>query len=199
MANNNQKADYAGRMYSVGLLSGVMAAGLAAGSEILQFRNVEATETARKLRVLSVVLSAATDATGFTAGAAQFDLIKATAWSAAGTGGATATLTGNNAKYRVSQNTCNLGASGEIRVASTAALTAGTKTLDAQGLVALAGAAGAAGSQIIVPTDFLPNTLQPDGEPLVIGHQEGFAIRATVPATGTWKFAVTVVWGELSQ
>lgn len=194
-----QKNDYQGRVYGVGLVSGVMAAGLAANSEIFQFRNVEATETARKLRVLSVVLSAATDATGFTAGAASFDLLKATGWSGAGTGGATATLSGNNAKYRVAQNSSLLGASGEIRVATTAALGAGTKTLDAQGLAALAGSGGAAGAAIIVPSDFMALNQFPDSEPLVLGHQEGFVIRANVPATGTWKFAVTVIWGELSQ
>lgn len=192
-----QKNPYQGRIYGVSAVSGVMAAGLAANAEILQFRVVDATEL-RKFRVLSVLFSAAVDATGFTAGAATFDLVPARAWTAAGTGGGTATLTGNNAKFRTAQNTNILGVSGEIRIATTAALTAGTKTLDAQGVSSLCGGAGAAGTQIVVPTDFLQEAFQTDGEPLIVSHQEGFVLRANVPAAGTWKWTASILWGELS-
>jgi hypothetical protein len=198
VANKHQKADYAGRVFGVAAVSGAMAAGLAANAEILQFRVVDATEL-RKIRILSVLFSAAVDGTAFTAGAATFDLVPARGWTGAGTGGGTATLTGNNGKYRVAQNQNNLGVSGEIRIATTAALGAGTKTLDAQGIAALAGGASLAGTQIIVPSDFLANALQPDGEPLIVGHQEGFVVRANVPAVGTWKWTATITWAELSQ
>jgi hypothetical protein len=193
-----QKNAYQGRVFGVSAISGVMAAGLAANSEIIQFRFVDAAEL-RKLRILSVLFSAAVDGTAFTAGAATFDLVPARGFTAAGTGGGTATLTGNNGKFRTAQNQNLLGVSGEIRVATTAALTAGTKTLDAQGIASLAGGASAAGTQIIVPTDLLQEASQADGEPLILSHNEGFVVRATVPATGTWKFAAGILWAELSQ
>ena len=34
--------------------------------------------------------------------------------------------------------------------------------------------------------------------PLVLAQNEGFVIRATVPATGTWQFGCTVTWTELT-
>jgi hypothetical protein len=184
-----------GRIYAFNAASGVMAAGLAANSEILQVRHVDATEL-RRLRVLAILLSASVDATGFTAGAGLFDVVPARAWTAAGTGGGTLTLTGNNGKLRTTSNTNILGVSGEIRVATTAALTAGTKTLDAQGIAGIAAPCGAAGTQIIAPVDLLKEGLMPDGDPLFIGHQEGFVIRASVPAVGTWKFAATIYVSE---
>lgn len=191
------KTPYQGKVYGVSLVSGVMAAALGAGSEIYQLRVVD-TPNLRKFRVLSVLFSAAVDATGFTAGAASFDLVPARAFTAAGTGGATATLTGDNGKFRTSQNTNILGVAGEIRIATTAALTAGTKTLDANAIAGLVGAGGAAGTPILYPTDFLQAAVTADGEPLILSHNEGFAIRATVPATGTWKFNVAVLWAEYS-
>lgn len=197
MSLHYQKNPYQGRVFGVSAISGIMAAGLAANSEILQFRVVDATEL-RKFRVLSVLFSAAVDTTGFTAGAATFDIVPARAWTAAGTGGATPTLTGNNGAFRTGQNPNILGVSGQIRVATTAALGAGTKTLDAQGVSCLAGGASAAGTQIIVPTDLLQEAFQPDGEPLIVSHNEGFVVRASVPATGTWKFAASILWAELS-
>lgn len=189
-------AAYAGRVFSVHAASGIMAAGLAAASEILQFRVVDATEQ-RKFRLLSVLLSVANDGTAFTAGSAQFDLVAATAWSAAGTGGATLTLTGNNAKNRRSQNQNILGVAGEIRVATTAALTAGTKTLDAQGLAGFnVGVQAVAGQQILLPSDFLQAATTTEGDMYEFTHQQGFAIRATVPATGTWRYSANIVWAE---
>lgn len=187
-----------GRIYRFNAVSGIMAAGLSANSEIFQLRHVDATNL-RMLRVLSVRLSAATDTTGFTAAAATFDLVPARTWTAAGTGGGTLTLTGNNGKGRTSQNTNILGVSGEIRVATTAALGAGTKTLESQGQSGAAGPAGAAGTVILPPTELLQGAMLPNGDCLCIGHQEGFVIRASVPATGTWKFNVAVTLSEATN
>jgi hypothetical protein len=182
---------YGGKVFGINLASGIMAAGLAANAEIVQCRFVDATEL-RKLRVLSVLFSAATDTTGFTAGAGQFDLVPARAWTADGSGGAAATLTGNNGKFRTSQNQMILSA-GAVRAASTAALVAGTKTLDAQGIAGLTAGCGAAGTPILYPMDFLQGGLTAEGEPLIISHQEGFVVRASVPATGTWKFNCSIL------
>lgn len=197
----NPKAPYAGRVWGVALKSGIMAAGLAANSEIFQFRNVDATNL-RTVRVLAAVLSAVTDTTGFTAGAGFFDLVPARAWTVDGSGGAAATLTTNNGKLRTANQggASTLGVAGAVRIATTAALVAGTKTLDAQGVAAVAGAFTAtAGSSILAPSNLLTMGVNLDNEPLVLGHNEGFVIRADVPVVGTWKFAVHVLFAELPQ
>lgn len=193
------KVPYQGRVFGYNLASGIMAAGLAANSEIVQFRIVDATEL-RKFRVLSVLFSAAVDTVGFTAGAAQFDLVPARAWTVDGSGGAAATLTTNNGKMRTAQNNSVFAVSGSLRAATIAALVAGTKTLDAQGIAGYAaGASAVAGSPILYPSDFMQAATTFEGEPLVLSHQEGFVIRANVPAVGTWKFNCSILLAELSQ
>lgn len=195
----NPKSPYAGRIVAVGLKSGVMAAGLAANAEIFQFRHLDATSL-RTLRILAVNLSVASDTVGFTAGAGHFDLVPARAWTVDGSGGATATLTTNNGKFRTANTASDLHSADSIRAATTAALTAGTKTLDAQGVAALAAAfPAAAGSLIVQRENLLTMGVNLDNEPLVLANQEGFVIRADVPAVGTWKFAVDVIFADLSQ
>src|ERR1041385_8443778 len=115
--------------YSVSMVSGVMAAGLAAGSDIYQFRWTDAT---RLCSVVEIALEGIYQLTAFTAGAGLFRVGIARTWTAPGTGGNTAVLTGNNNKLRTSMGTSLLG---EIRCASTAALGTGTKTYDSQDIV----------------------------------------------------------------
>jgi hypothetical protein len=33
--------------------------------------------------------------------------------------------------------------------------------------------------------------------PLILATNEGFVVEATIPATGTWQFALTLEWAEL--
>ena len=66
----------------------------------------------------------------------QIDVIKSTAWTAAGTGGTAVTLSAGN-KMRTSMGS-SLVASGDMRIATTAALGAGTKTLESNSMCALA-------------------------------------------------------------
>jgi hypothetical protein len=170
-----------------------MAAGLAANSEILQFRWSDAT---RLCVVTSVIFDGLSgSATAFAAGFGKIDMMVARSWTADGSGGTAATITGNNQKQRTSMGSTLLGAS---RIASTAALTAGTKTLDAQAVGQYSAAFGTATSTQWVPTFDLFH-IDPGGEsPLVLAQNEGFVVRATVPATGTWQFGVTVCWTEVT-
>lgn len=176
--------------YEVAMVSGTMAAGLGAGSEIWQFRWTDASTVAL---IRSVRLWAG-GITAFTAGFASFRLSFATSFTVAGTGGNTATLTGRNGKLRTSMSTTALS---EIRCASTAALTAGTKTLDAQSLRIVGGSTTAtAGTVILPPTELLNSSAGDPDHPIVLATNEGLAIICTVPATGTWTFGVDVDWVE---
>jgi hypothetical protein len=179
--------------YRIAQISGTMAAGLAANSEIFQFRWADAT---RLCVVTSVVFDGLSgSATAFAAGFGRIDMTVARSWTADGSGGTAATLTGNNGKQRTSMGTTLLGAS---RIASTAALTAGTKTLDTQAVGQYSAAFGTGTSVQWIPQVDLFHA-DPGGEsPLILAQNEGFVVRATVPATGTWQFGVTVVWTELT-
>lgn len=179
--------------YRKSLLSGTMAAGLAANAEVFQFRWSDAT---RLCAVQSVTLDGLSgSATAFAAGFGKVDLVPARAWTADGSGGTAGTITGNNGKLRTSFGTTLLGA---VRISSTAALTAGTKTLDTDPIGQISLSFGTAVSvQYAGPTVLFGYDVS-GMHPLVLAQNEGFVIRATVPATGTWQFGVTVHWTEVT-
>lgn len=179
--------------YRLSMISGTMAAGLAANAEVWQFRWSDAT---RLCVVTKVVIDGISNtATAFTAGVGNMQLYVARSWTADGSGGTAATLTGNNAKMRTDMGATLLGSA---RISSTAALTAGTKTLDtnASGQMSLSFPAVAATQIENRISLFEPN---PGMEsPFILGQNEGLVIRATVPATGTWSFGVTINWTEVT-
>ena len=184
--------------YRISMLSGTMAAGLAAASEIFQARWTQNPN-------LAIIWGVALDgmsgsATAFAAGFASFSLTIARVWTADGSGGTAATLTGNNQKLRTSMATTSMGT---IRCATTAALGAGTKTLDAQaaGLLSFCMAT-------TISVNYLSNiglygsmSLEDGGNPapIVLAQNEGVVVRATVPATGTWQFGVSMAWSEVAS
>jgi len=180
--------------YEVNLQSSTMAAGLASGSDIFQFR----TNVAGKLFLVHrVSIWAVNQSTVFTGGGTfVFNMLQVRSWSANGSGGVAATLTGGNAKLRQSGQVPLLSASGSgLRIADTAALTAGTRTVDAQGMRSIGGSVSAtAFAPIVFPTVDLFND---DGRyPLCLEQNTGFVVQATVPAAGTWSFGVSVRWEE---
>lgn len=180
--------------YAVSQVSGTVGAGLAANSEIYQFRWTDAT---RLCVIHEVTLDGvAGSATAFTAGFANITVTIARSWSAAGSGGAAAGLTGNNQKLRTSMGTALLG---ESRCATTAALGAGTKTLDAAPVGQIGFAVGTTASVSYLGQVFLFNGNPLRGHPIVLVQNEGIAVRATVPATGTWQFGITVRWSEVNS
>ena len=179
--------------YSLSMLSGTMAAGLVANSEIYQFRWTDATRLAV---VHSIILDGISgSATAFAAGFGAVTVTPARSFTAAGTGGTAATITGNNQKLRTSMGTTLLG---EARCASTTALGAGTKTLDSQAIGQYSLAIGTTASVQISPQVILFDWKTLGEHPLILAQNEGFAIRATVPATGTWQFGITVRWSEVT-
>jgi hypothetical protein len=177
--------------YGLNLISGVMGAGLAAASEVFQFRWTDPVNLAciKQVQVWAGGIAA------FTAGVCSLELVHARAWTGDGSGGTAANLGSNSGKLRTAHGSSLVGAA---RISSTAALTAGTKTLDNQGIVSVGGSTTAtAGTPLIPPTAML----QPYAAfyPLIFAQNEGFVLRATVPATGTWTFGVSVLWDELKN
>jgi hypothetical protein len=185
--------------YAWGGFTGILPAALGANSEIFQFRWSDATRFAviRKVRISAVVST-----TFFAAGVPmQVDLIKSTGWTVAGTGG-TAPAIAATLKRRTSMGS-SLMAAGDMRIATTAALGAGTKTLEANALSSLAAAGPITASlngEIIAPGTILWQAEVGDGEhPLVLSQNEGFSVRSVaVPATGTWTAAINVDWAEVT-
>jgi hypothetical protein len=184
--------------YRISMLSGTMAAGLAAAAEIFQARWTQASNLAIIWGVSLDGLSGS--ATVFTAGFAAISLTVARAWSGDGSGGSAATLTGNNQKLRTSMATTSMSA---IRISSTAALGVGTKTLDGQALGQTSFCIATAASVIyqnmlgLYGASSLENGGNP--APIVLAQNEGVVVRATVPATGTWQFGITMAWSEVAS
>jgi len=186
--------------FSVGLSSGIMAAALGANSEIVQFRWSDAFRFAviRKIR-----FDACVSTTFFAAGVPlQFDMLKANAWTAAGSGGNRITPAAL-LKKRTSHSTTLMAAS-DVGCASTAALTAGTKTLEGtpmQAIVAPGPITLSLNGQIVEPGTIFWQAEVGDGEhPLVLHQNEGFVIRAVaVPITGTWSFRCQIDWAEVDS
>ena len=187
-----------GGAYSIGSLSGIMAAGLAAASPVVCFRWAP-TDNKTLALVRRVRFTAGNLGTAFTAGGIQINMFVARAFTVIDTGGAALTTSGNNAKRRSSFPPSQLTA-GQIVVSATAALTAGTRTKDANPCGAIGTSIAATAGNIVVP---MPGLLFDNGEagkyPLVLAPQEGFCIEATVPATGTWTFAWDMDWDEVES
>lgn len=184
-----------GGSFSLGQVSGTMAAGLAGNSEIFHFRWTSASANAVVRSVKFCVVCAGT---AFAVGIPTFTLTIARSWSADGTGGTAVALGGNNNKRRQSFASSQI-ASGNIRVSTTAALTAGTKTLDANPISTIVGGNHTSTAGLLVEAGtFLWGRDTSDEYPVLLAQNEGLVIRASVPATGTWGFAPCVEWAELA-
>lgn len=184
--------------YMVSATSGTIAAGLAGNSEVFQFRWPDATNLAL---VHKVVVNAGGNAAATAAGLFSMRLAVARSWTVAGSGGTRLTMTGNNAKLRTSYGTSLVN---DIGIATTGALTAGTKTLDTQdvGTVAtgiITGAITVAPTFPIFSNSILFDSSENLNHPLIFAQNEGFVIRigAAAPTGLTWHFSVDVMWQEV--
>lgn len=192
-----------GSAFALSIRSSTMAAGLAADAEIFQMRWTHATS---KMLLRTLSMSAwRQSATAFAAGTFNFRSTIARSWSVDGGAGlAVAFSTANTNKKRTDFNLSKFSDTG-VRRSDTAALTAGTKTFDTNDfgiLGAFTGAVAPAAGVEVAPTLIPPNSMlwqrnPADEYPFLFETNEGFAIRATVPATGTWQFCVNVEWAEI--
>lgn len=183
--------------YAASFATGVLPAALAANSEVFQFRWVPANTNLRCL-VRSIRISAAVSTTAFAAGVpVQVEVRVARSWSAAGTGGTGITWGANDGKKRTDFSTTALIA-GDVRIATTAALGTGTKTLDGTAIGTILWQPGTAVTSSGLLELWERNTT--DEYPLLFENNEGFVVRSVaVPATGTWSLAVQVEWAELDS
>jgi hypothetical protein len=185
--------------YALAWESGIMAAGLGGNSEIFQMRWVDAS---RFCLIRSIIFNASRNTTAFATGVASFRLNVARSWSADGGAGAAVVFSTNNTNKRRTDFPLSLFSDTGVRGSQTAALTAGTKTLDTNPIAAMnafisTGATSVPDPYIIPPGAVLWQRNTHDEYPILLEQNEGIVIRATVPATGTWQFSVNVEWAEL--
>jgi hypothetical protein len=200
--------------YRAVLTTGTIAAGMAANGELVQMRWVDATRFCVIQQVS--VLEFRNITTAFAAGPYSFNVIRSTAWSVDGTGGGAVTVTDPQMQLRASAMGASLFSTG-FRLATTAALGAGTKTFDT---LTMGACFGNVGSTPAIAEYFIPkgggvtgtggggvDLIYPDignGEhPIVLtsnggSTSEGISIRATVPGTGTWIASFLVKWCEVT-
>jgi hypothetical protein len=131
----------------------------------------------------------------------QIDTVRASAWTVAGSGGTRPTITTQMKKR--SSMASSLVAVGDIGIATTGALTAGTKVLETTAMAAILASGPITASlngTIVTPGTTLRSAEVAHGEhPFVLAVNEGFVVRAVaVPATGTWTFAVCIDWAEVA-
>lgn len=199
-----------GGAFRLGLQSGIMAASLAANAEIYQFRYVTAASRVALIHGISLsaaVLTLPAISTTVLTGPFQIVGTIARAWTVVGSGGTRAVLTTNNSKLRTSHATSEVNDAG---IASTAALTAGTKNLDGSNFGSVTGnaggvltAVGVVGSAQFIPKcNLMGEFLAGLAFPMVLANNEGFVLRngaSAFPATLTWTFTVEVVWSEVDS
>lgn len=122
------------------------------------------------------------------------ELIKATSWTVSDTGAGSSTPT--PVKARTTYGTSGIG---DLRIAGTAALTAGTRTLDTSPFAGVAfGTGTAVGTTALVPTEIIdPNSYD---HPMIFGQNEGFVLRMSHagPATGTVVVNMELRWSEVA-
>lgn len=187
-------------VYSISTATGTIGAALAANGELFQFRWTDAT---RLCAIHSVQIAGGANVAATAAAVVHLQAMIARSFTAAGTGGGTATITGNNNKLRTSMGTTLLG---ELRTATTAALGAGTKTLDSQavGGVAIAigtGALTVSPSMQLIPPTFIFNAADNGYHPIILAQNEGLVVKngaVAWPATMTWGMSATITWSELT-
>ena len=187
--------------YSLGVITGILPAALAANSEIFQFRWTHASNLCL---LRSINISAVVSTTFFAAGVpVQIDAHIARSWTADGTGGTPVVFsTANTNKKRTAFALSSLSDTG-VRIATTAALGAGTKTIDTNAfasIVAPGPITASLNGQIVQPGTVLWQRNTGDEWPIVFAQNEGFSIvSVAVPATGTWMAAVQVEWIEIAS
>ena len=192
---------FGGNAYRLAVFTGTITAALAANSEVFQFRFLSGTKT------WAIVEKVIFDGLGIVAvstalGPLGFYMTPARAWTVAGSGGTRISTAGDNMQLETAIANSQVN---DIGIATTGALTAGTKTLDANGVGQVIGGVGTAAATSYGPSSIIaPGRLfdhDESGTPLILANQEGFVIRTTHvgPATLTYVAGFTIQWREVTS
>lgn len=178
--------------YRVSSQTGLITATLAADKSLLSFRWTNSSKICvlRAIEASCVISAAITTAVHF--GLAVFF---ARAFTASDSGGTDLKPSGNNAKKLTSMSA---SAVGDLRIAGTAGLTEGTRTLDANPFASLLFGTGTVVGSTPLPISKL---YKPEDYeyPVVFAQDDGFVIRNPFagPATGTFVVNFAVAWEEV--
>jgi len=181
--------------YALAQNTGIIAA--ATTGEIFQFRWIDAT---RVCLLRSVAVSWAVSTTAYIAGVPPTIGIKmARSWSVDGTGGTAIVFSTANTNKKRTDFPLSLLSDTGVRIATTAALGAGTKTADTNyAAMAMGAAAAATGATVVIPYTVLWQRNTHDEYPLLFEQNEGFTVNIVEQAgTGTSKIAVQIEWAEI--
>lgn len=192
---------FSGNWYRYSGFTGTIGAALAANSELLQFRFLSGTKS------FAVVTKVMFDGLGIVAvataaGPLGFALFPARAWTAAGSGGTRIAVSADNLQMETAIGGTQIN---DLGIATTGALTAGTKTKDANSQGQAIGGVGTGAVTIYGPTSIVTPQAMFDwrgsGMPLVYANQEGFVIQTTHagPTALTYVAGFTVEWVEVTS
>lgn len=192
--------------YSIGVATGVVAAGAATDVDVFQFRW---SPTGGQLCGIRKFLVSAYPSTANSSGTPTiWKLWRATGFTACGTTNAVATSPdpGTGGKHRTTRTNgdavpSSLVADEDMQIldTNTAGITGETATPDAHPLVCITGT-GAQSLQIalMAPTLFLDQRNPEDPYPVLLAQDEGLLLTVTKPATIVYTGAVTMEWDELT-
>jgi hypothetical protein len=195
---NGAVAGFNGGHYSTAFESGLLT-GVAAAGAVFSFRAPPSgVALLKKLRVGWVLTTAYT-----TAQATDFDVIKCTGFTASDSGGTTLTPAAqtNTSTNKKRTSLMNSSALADLRISTTAALTAGTKVQDAFPFAVLNyPKQSATNTALVTGTELVDLYIQNAmaEHPMTFQPNEGFNIRAVTAmgATGVIKLYVKVEWVE---
>ena len=182
--------------YSMGLTSGALTT-VAAGGTAFSFRWAPPTTT-QLCMVRRVEIGFSTITAFTTAQSLQYSMQIARNWTASDTGGTAALFTQTNTgKLRTAMPTSAFAGGGQIMIATTAANTAGTRTLDTQAIGFTQGQSTAIATVLTSVPVFQH---QPGDYPLILASNEGFIINNVqlMGAAGVINLTVNVEWMELA-
>ena len=189
-ARNSIRPDEALTWISVGATSGLLTAA-AAAAPVFSLRNIGTNLLViRRVSVGFITTTAFTSAQGL-----AFNLFVARSFTASDTGGTAIAVTANQNKMRTSLATpTNL----DMRIATTGAVTAGTRVLDTVAIGVAGGAATGVGAAMSPQ-----NLLQHDAGdyPLVLAQNEGIVItnNLAMGAAGVINLHVNIEFAEMAS
>ena len=180
-----------GEQYVTRFYTGTIAAGASANSIIA---SVWWQQAAKDCVIEELWLEGFQSTTGFTAGVARLEALKTTGISAQATGGADRTA--EVVPLDVTNAAHGFDTSGDIYGANTAALTTGTWSQG--GLWASARFYVDTTANKVHASNQRMDFCHTEGGGLRLTEDEGFFIRATVPATGTWSAVFFMRFREIA-